>query len=222
MTKLKKKIYYDYKTKNKSFIKVAKELKEKGIQNYAFHLSLYDKNLIGVDPWSEDLTEDLKARIIRESKINVWFYLREVIKVPVPGGKVPYALHRGNLAMTFCMLNNLDTAIMLPRQHYKTYSAVCFYSWIMLLVGSNYTMLFTHKSYPDTLENLKRLKNLYKEGCVPDYLIANLDSKRDKDSITLFNIASNNNTIKLISPPSSLEQSDKAGRGATVQILERL
>lgn len=209
--KLNKKVYYDYKTENKSFLKVARELKRNNIKNFGLPLTLYDKNLIGVDPWDENLSDEIKARVLREAKINIWFYLREIVRVPVPGGKVRYELHRGNLAMTFCMLHNLNTAIMLPRQHYKTYSAVCYYSWIMLLVGSNYTMLFSHKAYSDTVENLKRLKNLFKEKCLPSYILANFGSKNDRDKETEFVLAANNNTIKTLSPPTNRDSASKAG-----------
>ena len=40
-----------YNTKNVSFLKVAKILKDKGIKNYAFFLVLYDDSLADVDPY---------------------------------------------------------------------------------------------------------------------------------------------------------------------------
>ena len=45
---------YDIHTKNISFLKMAKYLKEKGIKKYAFMLKLYDKTLVGVDPYSSN------------------------------------------------------------------------------------------------------------------------------------------------------------------------
>ena len=38
-------VYKDYSTKNESFLKVATQLKEKGIKNYDFMLTLLDKDL---------------------------------------------------------------------------------------------------------------------------------------------------------------------------------
>ena len=43
------KIYKDYNTTNKSFLKVANQLKEAGVKNYDFMLALYDKSLAGVE-----------------------------------------------------------------------------------------------------------------------------------------------------------------------------
>ena len=51
-----------YNTKNVSFLKVAKILKDKGIKNYAFFLVLYDESLADVDPYDENLTDDQKNR----------------------------------------------------------------------------------------------------------------------------------------------------------------
>ena len=40
--------YYDTKTPNKSFLKVATDLKKLGIKNYYFMLEIYDISLINV------------------------------------------------------------------------------------------------------------------------------------------------------------------------------
>jgi hypothetical protein len=61
---------YDIYTKNKSFITFAKFLKTKGVRNYAQHLILYDDSLVGVDPYSKNLTDEQKAKIYAELTIN--------------------------------------------------------------------------------------------------------------------------------------------------------
>lgn len=75
------KVYFDVKTKNKSFIKVAKELKDNDIRSYMFPLMIYDKGLIGVDPYDPDLSPGLKSRIVIECKRNMWYFIREVARV---------------------------------------------------------------------------------------------------------------------------------------------
>ena len=208
-------MYYDYKTKNKSFLKVAKILKDKNIRNFAFPLMIYDPRLIGVDPWSEEVANSLvlQSRIAIEVERNIWYYLREVLRIPTPGGSVHYEIHLGNLALTFSLLCNFNTAIELPRQHYKTYSAVAFYSWVTLFVAKNYSMIFTHKSYTDMVENLRKLKILAdpESNSIPEYLIPSMDNPKDKDNERQFLISENNNSITGISPSSSAEQADKAG-----------
>ena len=77
--------YIDYNTKNQSFLRIALVLKRMGIHNYYFFLSLYDRTLLGVDPRSPNLTTEQMLRISQECKINIWYFLREVVRVPVIG-----------------------------------------------------------------------------------------------------------------------------------------
>ena len=219
---IKRKRYYDYKTKNTSFIKVAGELKAQGVKNYMFHLEVKDPTLIGVDPYDPNLSIEMKTRIYREVKINFWYFIRECIRIPVPGKNVMYDLHRGNLAMSFCMLYNLDTILMLPRQHYKTYSAAVYYLWVTLYSAENYTMAISHKSATDAFANLKRIMDIVDEGGLPDYLVAHVGDKNDIDRQDQSTIAHTNNTIKTVSPPTSVQMADKAGRGMTVKLLRSL
>lgn len=213
-------VYFDIKTKNPSFIKISKELRENGIQSYMFPLMIYDKELIGVDPHDPNLTPNQKSRIIIECKRNIWYFIREVARVPVPGGHVMFELHRGNLAMIFCLWLNLDTSIELPRQHYKTYSAVFYYLWLLLLKAENYEMVFTNKSNADSIRNLKRLTDLLdpSKTLVPDYMRTPL-SATDTNNQERLTITSLNNTIRVVSPSNSAENADKAGRGMTVPII---
>jgi hypothetical protein len=110
-----------YNTKNVSFLRMAQLLKKMGIKNYAFHLCLYDKDLLNVDPHS--LTEDtpeneiLRQKVCNEAARNLWYFKREVLKIYSQGGDpVPYELNRGSLSMTWCFLNGIDYWSMQPRQ----------------------------------------------------------------------------------------------------------
>lgn len=217
-----KTIYYDYHTKNKTFLKVCKILKDEGINNFAFPLMIYDKDLIGVDPYSEEVKNNvtLQLKVANEVANNFWYFAREVVRVPNPGASIPFGLHRGNLAMLFCLDCNLNTYVELPRQHYKTYSAVVYYAWVNMYKARNYNMIFTHKAYGDTVENLRRLKQLLDpdNGCLPEYLLAPL-GKNDKNNENEFIIASNNNRIKVVGPANDVAGADKSGRGSTVPLI---
>jgi hypothetical protein len=78
---------YDYNTSNLSFIKMAKQLKDKGVKNWNFMLQLYDSKLQGIDPNSPNLSLEMQGRILKEVKLNFWYYIREVIKINSTGGK---------------------------------------------------------------------------------------------------------------------------------------
>ena len=217
-----KTIYYDYQTKNKSFLKVCKILKDEGIVNFAFPLMTYDKDLIGIDPYSDEVKNNIRLQLKIKNEVanNMWYFLREVVRVPNPGASIPFGLHRGNLAMLFCLNCNFNTYVELPRQHYKTYSAVVYYAWVNMYKARNYNMIFTHKAYADTVENLRRLKQLLDpdNGCLPEYLLAPL-GKNDKNNENEFIIASNNNRIKVVGPANDSAGADKAGRGSTVPLI---
>ena len=206
----------------RQYIKVCKILKDEGIVNFAFPLMTYDKDLIGIDPYSDEVKNNirLQLKITNEVANNMWYFLREVVRVPNPGASIPFGLHRGNLAMLFCLNCNFNTYVELPRQHYKTYSAVVYYAWVNMYKARNYNMIFTHKAYADTVENLRRLKQLLDpdNGCLPEYLLAPL-GKNDKNNENEFIIASNNNRIKVVGPANDTAGADKAGRGSTVPLI---
>jgi len=198
---------YDYKTNNLSFLKMAKQLKDKKIKNWNFMLALYDKDLQGVDPYDKNLTLIQKAKIQKEVMINFWYYIREVIKIPSTGGNVSYELHRGNMAVHFLQLQNIDIIECLPRQHYKTWSACCWYTWVYLYQAKNYTMVFSNKQLQDSQENLKRLNDIIES--LPEFLRSHMNKKNDTDNINMLRLAENNNTIKSLSSPKDEKSADK-------------
>lgn len=214
-------VFFDVKTKNKSFIKVSAELKKNGIDSYLFPLMIYDRDLIGVDPFDENLSNEMKAKIAIEVKRNFWYFIREIARVPASGGDgIQFELHRGNLAMLFCLLLNLDTSIELPRQHYKTYSAVFFYIWTLLFNAKNYEIVFSNKSYSDTTRNLKRLTDVIDKDkkYIPAYLRSSM-SPEDTNNQERLTLKKSNNTIRVVSPQNTREKADQAGRGMSTPLI---
>lgn len=205
----------DSKTKNLSFIRMYKILKQLGIKNNKFFLRLYDKTLQGVNPFDEEnLTEEQKVRIYAEVKRNPWYFLREIVRIPVAGGKKRYELHRGNLALSFCMLNSFNSVTLMPRQHGKTISSICIYIWIYYFGTVNSNILFMNKEFPDSKRNLKTFKDIVE--LMPKYLI--VKSKKDKDNIEEIFNASNGNTLRAMSTAISANEADKKGRGCTTPL----
>lgn len=188
---------YDINTSNKSFLKLTQILKKLNVKNNKFILALYDESLVGIDPRDPDLSLENKAKISIEIRKNFWYYIREVVRVPVPGGTSPYIIHRGNLAESFCCLNNLNSVVLLPRQHYKTISAAIFYSWLYYFIGTNYSIVFSNKEFADSQLNIKRLKDI--QELLPEYLLPHLNEKNDTDNMTLIRLDYLNNSIKALS-----------------------
>lgn len=110
-------VLYDTGTKNRSFLQVANDLKILGIKNFYFMLRLNDPTLINVDPYSDKLTEDQISRILFECRTNIWYYLREICRIPSQGGvPVHFIANRGNIAQIWCILHGLDSWLCLPRR----------------------------------------------------------------------------------------------------------
>jgi len=185
---------YDTMTSNLSFLQMSKTLKDEGIKNNKFFLVLYDEDLQGVNPYDPNLSLEYKMKIQKEVMVNFWYYIREVVRIPTTAGYSRYELNKGNLATAFLMLLNINVIECLPRQHYKTFSAVVIYSWLYLWVAINYNMVFSNKQLEDSQLNIKRMNDLI--GEIPSYLKSHLDPKKDTDNINQIRINKNNNVIK--------------------------
>ena len=110
---------YDVKTKNLSFLKVSKVLREKGIKNNKFMLTLYDEGLQNIDPYSKEVenNSELQVRIYKEIFCNVWYYLREIVRIPADGAEISYELNIANATMVFLKLQNRNIIEIICRQH---------------------------------------------------------------------------------------------------------
>ena len=119
-------VYYHHSTTNKSFIEMHLYLKDRGIKHNEFMLLILDPDLARIDPRDPRLPAQMKARVLRECIYNPWYFLREICRIPEVGraSGVPFMLDRGNKAMLFCLMLNLNTSVILPRQTGKTQSAL--------------------------------------------------------------------------------------------------
>ena len=117
-----KKVYYQTETKNKSFLKMWALLEAKGIENNLFFLKTYNKHLLNIDPYDDDLTVEEKTVVFEECTINKWYYIREVFRLPENGsaikvgGGIRFQLHRSNLAQIWASELNLNSFTIAPRQ----------------------------------------------------------------------------------------------------------
>jgi hypothetical protein len=204
-------------TKNKSFLRMHKFLKDQGIRNNKFFLVLYDQLLENVDPYH--VTDpNLRARIIRECKINPWYFLREVARLNVPGGTIQYELHRGNLALTYCLLNNLSVVELLPRQNGKTVGVNFVMAWTFFFGTKNSDIVYANKKLSDAEKNLQRFEDIIR--LLPPWLIEQKHPKKDHENFQNFTRKEHlNNAINVIPSANSEEDADKLGRGLTIPIL---
>lgn len=220
----KQKLYYQLETSNQSFLDMHYFLKDIGIQNNKYFLVLYDSDLAGVNPRDPNLSLVLKQKILRECMINFWYFAREVVRIPDQGNPqgVKYQLHRGNLALNFGFLMNWNIFLELPRQNFKTVSALVYYLWVFNYATSNSEMMFMNKKHEDSKRNLQTLKNL--RDMLPSYLQLNaqfgMDGKRLKvrDSVETLEHSSNKNNIRTMASARNKQSAQSLGRGCTQPI----
>jgi hypothetical protein len=123
--------FYDFGTKNTSFLQTAQELKSLGIKHWYFPLKVkYPQfGLQDINPRDPDLNAETIGRIHLESKENIWYWAREVARIPAKGAPQPFMpmLTRASCSMVWNFDHNIDFMVCQPRQTHKT-------TWINLLL----------------------------------------------------------------------------------------
>lgn len=110
--------FYDFGTKNESFLLTCKELKELGVKCWYFPLEIKYPNLgvQNIDPYDPKITPEDIAKVLVECKANPWYFFRECVHVPIRGaGETPLYLHRAGCAAIWCFDHSLDFELVQPR-----------------------------------------------------------------------------------------------------------
>lgn len=102
-------------TSNKTFLRTAELFREMGVKNYYFLLQLNNPLLEDVDPWDPNLTDEIQLMILQEAQENVWYILRELIKID--GRR--FRANRAVISFIWSCLCHLNTLILMPRQSGK-------------------------------------------------------------------------------------------------------
>ena len=219
-------VYYQMSTTNQSFINMHYILKNLGVKNNRFMLALLDPDLAGVSPYDPNLNQMMKRKILIEVVNNYWYFLREVVRIPSPGipGGVPYQLHRGNLALNFCMMYNFNIFMELPRQQGKTMSAICRYLWIYNFGTTDSEITFLNKKMDDSKLNLQRMKDI--RDLLPSFLQMDQaysfnNNKKIKAPSTVESIKnpSNRNIVRTAPSARSAILATNLLRGRTLPVL---
>ena len=161
-------IYYHKSTTNKSFIEMSNYLKAIGIKNHRFMLALLDPDLANIDPHDPNLNTAYKMKVLQECRVNFWYYLREVVRVPTSGPPSPFMLNRGNMAFLYLATMNINTILLMPRQTGKTIGAACFYTYVYNFRTQNSQISLLNKEFKDSKENLSRIRAI--RDLLPPYL----------------------------------------------------
>lgn len=203
----------DVTTSNESFLRQARVYRDMGITNWGFILTLLHPELQGVDPHSPDLTLEQKVMIGVECKYNPWYYFREVVRIPPVAGPnpIPFKANRGNIALIWLHLCNIDVALIQPRQTGKSVSTDTLMVYLMFIAATNTKINMITKD--DTLRkaNVERLKKI--RDLLPKYLLRT--SKKDSDNQTELTCKAYDNTYVTGVAQNSESTANNLGRGLT-------
>lgn len=161
---------YDYHTKNKSFLKVQKQLELLGVRNNEFFLLLLNPRLQGVNPHDPNISPELAMMVIEECQLNFFYYLREVVRIPQQGaGTVMFELDRATLAAAYCFINDINCYLIKPRQTGKSVGICAFLSWAFKFGITNGGFAFYANKEKNSKANLKRMTTYL--GLLPKYMV---------------------------------------------------
>jgi hypothetical protein len=217
-------VYYHLHTRNKTFLNMVDYLSRVGIQNNKFFCILFDPDLYNIDPFDPNISALMKQKVAIECTKNYWYFIRECVKIPDQGsteGGARYRLDRGNLALNYCLVRNLNIFIELPRQFGKTISICCRLLWEYLFGTTNSEIMLLNKKHDDSKLNLQRIKDI--RSALPQYLQLRSDTISDatgkkikaKENVTYMENTINKNAIKTAASARSKMQADSLGRGCT-------
>lgn len=204
-------------TKNTTFLRTCALFKKMGIKNYAFPLALYDPDLKDVDVHDlEDNTpenEIIRTKVQIEARRNVWYFLRECVRVDAAGGSpVKFRLDRAAAAMTWCFLNGIDYAATQPRQTGKSICAATLCGWMIYISGSKFQIGSMTKDSSLREENVKRVKSVGEN--LPNWWMAENKFKDKKNTEEIYYSQLDNHFITYVANADP-RKADLQARGAS-------
>jgi len=205
-------------TTNTTFVRLSSLYKEMGIKNHAFILALYDRNLVGVDPFDPDIPLSMQLRVTAECKLNPWFFFREILRAPAQVGSDAdiFQANRGNIALFWSFFNHVMFALIQIRQTGKSFSTDGLMTYLMNIRCKSTEINLLTKDDNLRSANIKRLKDIDSE--LPFYLKQR--TKNDVNNSEELTIKSLGNTYRAHVPQKSPKMAYNVGRGLSSPIFQ--
>lgn len=215
--------FYDFGTKNSSFILTAKELKVLGIKNYYFMLRIDNPRVADIDPFNPRITAQEIDLLTQEFKDNMWSFIRMAVRLRTQKGVVEYGLHRGLAAALWCFEHHFDNCLCEPRQTYKTTGTLAGPLQWAFQLSENLRMHFFGKETKNTKKNLADLRDdisllpewlQYKKYIAEDGKIKKARQSTEKLENNLWH-----NELYIYPKPGNESHAQGLGRGGSGNIL---
>ena len=206
----------DFTTKNKTWLRFAYLLKQMGIENHLFHLSVLDPRVIGLDPHSEELTETERGIILQETKLNFWYSLREVQRVPANSGMDAdyFRANKANICMYWLFMNHIAVMLVMLRQQGKSLSVDMLTIWLTEFAGKKLIINGSTKDDALRATNIRRLREIDKE--LPKWM--QKQTGQDSRNLEEFTVWALGNMIRYTLPQKSKKLAELSGRGSTAGV----
>ena len=207
----------DTNTSNKSFLRIAGLLKKMGVKNHTFMLALHDRSLVGVDPYSKELSKKTKIKIATECKINPWYFFREVLRLPPPAGNdsIPLRANRANISFLWLAFNHITQYLIMGRQQGKSVIGDALDAYNLNIASTNADITVITKDDKLRAKTARSVKEIIE--LLPDYL--QMMSKKDIKNSEKITVKKLNNLFSLYVGQKDKKAADNLGRGLTVPMM---
>lgn len=207
--------FLDYESPNISFLKFSLLLKEMGVKNYNWPLCTIYPELRGVDPFDPSLSTDLKILVASECKVNPWYYLRNVARIPgsTVDNPIRFEANRSNMSVMWLFFNHITICLVQPRQTGKTFTVSTLDNYLLNVRSEGGRTLMVTKSEDLRAKTLTEIRVL--EEMLPPYL--KVHHKTDIGNREEINVSALDNNYKAFIARNDPIAADKTGRGHTVE-----
>lgn len=207
----------DYNTTNESFLRLVYTYKKMGIDNCEFPLALHQPELVGVDPFAEDLDDEMKFKISLEARYNPWYYFREISRLPPNAGTEPirFRINRAIMAAYWSFFNHVDFGLLMPRQTGKSAGVDVLMVGLKNIWASRTRIQLITKDTALRVANIERIKEI--RDLLPDYIYT--PNRLDADNSEVVTNVQLKNRYQTAVGRNDRVAADKLGRGLTVPIV---
>jgi hypothetical protein len=167
----------DMKTVNKSFIEISDTLKINKVYNYDFMLQLFDKRLVGVDPYDNNLNRRDKRRVVKEIKSNPWYFFREVVRFSDIGDLIPFNVDLLSLTSIFLQLNSINYIVVNSTEKEEFVPRVLVDLWISKFFNKDYFCRYIDYTTDNARKRKLMIDKIFSN--LPEYIKTNSFDKRD-------------------------------------------
>lgn len=203
----------DASTSNISFIEYANLLKGMGVSNYKWCLQLHNPELLGVDPFSSDLSTEQMLMIRQECAGNPFYYMREIARAPghtVENPK-PILANRGNMSLYWLFFNSITTYLIQIRQTGKSLGMDHLTLYLNSLHYTNKLIVLLTKDDGLRRRNMDRVREV--ASYLPFYLTGQVKGDVNNTEEIYFGLMQNQ--FKGLIPSTSEKFANNTGRGLT-------